>query len=93
MTHAGESIQEASPPTSLLTTKAKTRIGTWNIRTLYESGKSAQVAREIKDTTLTFWDYARPDGMGAARPNCIQEKPSSTPDIKTWNMITIKESH
>lgn len=48
MTRAGESLWEASSPTSLLTTKAKTRIGTWNIRTLYESGKSAQVAREME---------------------------------------------
>jgi hypothetical protein len=48
MTRAGESLREASSPTSLLTTKAKTRIGTWNIRTLYESGKSAQVASEMR---------------------------------------------
>ncbi|KAH3857626.1 hypothetical protein DPMN_100237 [Dreissena polymorpha] len=47
MTRACKSLQEASPLTSLLTTKAKTRIGTWNIRILYDSGKSAQVAREI----------------------------------------------
>nr|KAG5701747.1 hypothetical protein BaRGS_004349 [Batillaria attramentaria] len=48
MTRTGESLREASSPTSLLTTKTKTRIGTWNIRTLYESGKSAQVASEMR---------------------------------------------
>ena len=52
MTRAGESLREASSPTSLLTTKAKTRIGTWNIRTLYESGKSAQVAKEMESYNI-----------------------------------------
>ena len=47
MKRAGESPGEASAPTTLLTTKAKTRIGTWNIRTLYETGKSAQVCSEM----------------------------------------------
>ena len=45
----GESPREAGVPTTLLTTKTKTRIGTWNIRfrTLYETGKTAQVCREM----------------------------------------------
>ena len=40
MTQAGESLREASVPTTLLTTKTKTRIGTWNVRTLYETGNN-----------------------------------------------------
>uniref|UniRef100_A0A0L8HXY7 Endonuclease/exonuclease/phosphatase domain-containing protein n=1 Tax=Octopus bimaculoides TaxID=37653 RepID=A0A0L8HXY7_OCTBM len=40
MMQAGESLQEASVPTTLLMTKTKTRIGTWNIQTLYEAGKT-----------------------------------------------------
>lgn len=48
MTRDGESLREASSPISLLTTKTKTRIGTWNIRTLYESGKLAQVTSEME---------------------------------------------
>jgi len=47
MMRAGESLREASAQTTLLTAKSKTRIGTWNIRTLYEAGKSAQVSREM----------------------------------------------
>ena len=43
----GESPREAGAPTTLLTTKTKTRIGIWNIRTLYETGKSAQVCQEM----------------------------------------------
>ncbi|RUS76707.1 hypothetical protein EGW08_015534 [Elysia chlorotica] len=42
MTQASERLQEASLPTVLLPTKTKTRIGTWNIRTLYETGRIAQ---------------------------------------------------
>ena len=43
----GESPIEASVPTTLLTTKTKTRIGTRNIRTLYATGETAQVCREM----------------------------------------------
>ena len=45
MTRAGESPREASAPTTLLSTKAKTRIGTWNIKTLCGSPK-ADLAKE-----------------------------------------------
>ena len=48
MTQAGESPREASALTTLLTTKAKTRIGTWNIRTLHETGKTARLSRNEK---------------------------------------------
>jgi hypothetical protein len=48
MTQAGESPREASLQTNLISTKAKSRIGTWNIRTLYEASRSAQVAREMR---------------------------------------------
>lgn len=53
MTRAGESLREASAPTTpLLTTKSTTRIGTWNIRTLNETGKTAQVCREMHRFSL-----------------------------------------
>ncbi|PVD22650.1 hypothetical protein C0Q70_15905 [Pomacea canaliculata] len=52
MTHASESLLEVSLPTHLLTARAKSRIGTWNIRTLYERGKSAQVAQEMKNHNI-----------------------------------------
>ncbi|KAH3890681.1 hypothetical protein DPMN_014766 [Dreissena polymorpha] len=35
MTQAGESLMEASLPTHLLSMKAKTKVGTWNVRTMY----------------------------------------------------------
>ncbi|CAG2251716.1 unnamed protein product [Mytilus edulis] len=34
-------------PMELFSTKLTTRIGTWNVRTLYQSGKCAQVAKEM----------------------------------------------
>ena len=48
MKRAGESLRQDSAPTTLLTTKTKTRIRTWNIQTLYEAGKIAQVCSEMQ---------------------------------------------
>ncbi|PVD26787.1 hypothetical protein C0Q70_14465 [Pomacea canaliculata] len=69
MTQTGESPREASLPTHLLTTKTRTRIGTWNIRTLYESGKSAQVAREMRRYNITVLGLCetRWNGSGQTR--------------------------
>jgi len=52
MMRAGESLREANVQTTLLSAKSKIRIGTWNIRTLYEAGKSAQVSREMHHYNL-----------------------------------------
>ena len=46
MTRHSESRKEASMPTLLLTPKATTLIGTWYVMTMYEAGKSAQIAAE-----------------------------------------------
>ena len=48
MTRDGQSRKEAVLPTTILSTKATTKIGTWNVRTMYESGKTAQVANEMQ---------------------------------------------
>ena len=48
MTTTGESLTETSRLTNLLTMKATTRIGTWNVRTMYEAGKAAQIANEMR---------------------------------------------
>jgi hypothetical protein len=47
MTQAGESPWEASALTTLLINKIKARTGTWNIQTLYETGRTSQVSREM----------------------------------------------
>ncbi|XP_052271383.1 craniofacial development protein 2-like [Dreissena polymorpha] len=48
MTQVGECLMAASLPTHLLSMKATTKVGTWNVRTMYETGKAAQVANEMK---------------------------------------------
>jgi Reverse transcriptase (RNA-dependent DNA polymerase)/Endonuclease/Exonuclease/phosphatase family len=49
MMRNGESRKEAmTQKAQILTTKAKTRIGCWNVRTLYETGRMAQVVAEMK---------------------------------------------
>ena len=52
MTCTSESPREAGVLTTLFTTKTKTRIGTWNIRTLYESSRAAQVSSEMHKYNL-----------------------------------------
>ena len=51
MTLGGESRKEATKPNILLATR-KIRIGTWNVRTMYESGKTMQVASEMRKNRL-----------------------------------------
>ena len=48
MTQCSESQKEAARLTPLLTPRILTRLATWNIRTMYETGKTVQVAREMK---------------------------------------------
>ena len=65
MTCTGESPSEAGVPTTLLTTK--TRIGTWNIRTLYETGKSAQVRQEMHRYNLKLLGLCETRWTGTGR--------------------------
>ncbi|MGL5901241.1 MAG: reverse transcriptase domain-containing protein [Cetobacterium sp.] len=55
MKPGGESRKspEATRPNTLLNTRA-TNIGTWNVRTMYETGKTYQVATEMKNYNLTL---------------------------------------
>ena len=46
MTPSGESPREARRPTALSSRK-NTLIGTWNVRTMYESGRCDNVTREM----------------------------------------------
>ena len=42
------SHQEADSRTTLLLPKTTSQIGIWNFRTMYEAGKTAQVAAEMR---------------------------------------------
>ena len=49
MTYIGQSHKEARVQNeSLANPKVTRRIGTWNVRTMYATGKSAQVMREMR---------------------------------------------
>ena len=67
MKRAGESLREASAPTTLLTTKTKSRIGNWNIQILYEAGKSAQVCSEMQRYNLKILGMCETRWTGTGR--------------------------
>ena len=54
MTHRRESRREAAMPNPLLTPKTTTLFGTWNVRTMYEAGKAAQIAAEMTTYNLSI---------------------------------------
>ena len=54
MTPGNQSRKEVTRPTALLGSKTTRNIGTWNVRTMYESGKTAQVATEMRRYNLTI---------------------------------------
>ena len=56
MTPDGESQcqLEAIRPKTIISTRTTTTIGTWNVRTMYETGKTAQVAAEMRKFNLTI---------------------------------------
>ena len=48
MTHLGQTRKETQRPTaSIVNPKLTTKIGNWNVRTMFETGKVGQVAREM----------------------------------------------
>ena len=54
MTQCSESRPEAILPTPLLTPKTITKIATWNMRTVFEAGKAAQVAKEMESYKVSL---------------------------------------
>ncbi|KAK6999869.1 acyl-CoA:glycerol-3-phosphate acyltransferase, partial [Biomphalaria glabrata] len=63
MRHVGESQShlEADRPKTIISTRTTTTtIGTWNVRTMYETGKTAQVAAEVKRYNLTILGISEP---------------------------------
>ena len=55
MTFSGESQRtEATAPTTLLSTRKTINIGTWNVQTMYQTGKAAQIAKEMNNYKLSI---------------------------------------
>jgi hypothetical protein len=55
-TNCSESNQEATMPKNLLSTTSASILGTWNVKTMYQSGKSAQIAKKMnKNKIEVIW--------------------------------------
>lgn len=52
MKHCSQSRKDVARPTPLLTPRNTIKIATWNIRTLYEVGRTAQVAQEMRNYNI-----------------------------------------
>ena len=62
MKHASQSHQEAGLRTTLLS-PTTSQIGTWNVRTMYEAGKTAQVEAEMRHYKVTNEELCRQAGQ------------------------------
>ena len=67
MTPSGETLLEARWPIPLLTMKATTRIGTWNVCTMYETSKAAQLVNEMRRYDIAVLGICESRWNGAGR--------------------------
>ena len=54
MKSGGQSQLETNRRTTILSTRTTTKLGTWNVRTMFETGKTAQVAAEMQKYKLAI---------------------------------------
>ena len=68
MTPSGESQNlEAARPRHIISTRTTATIGTWNVRTMYETGKTAQIAAEMKNYKLTILGISKARWLGSGQ--------------------------
>ena len=68
MTHGSQTRKEAvRPMTFFLDPKHITIIGTWNVRTMYQAGKTAQVAKEMSRYRLKLLGLCETRWLGAGQ--------------------------
>ena len=67
MTAGSESRKEANSTNEVLSAKCKTRIGFWNVRTMYEIGKLAQVTSEMRRYNLHILGISESRWTGSGR--------------------------
>ena len=68
MTDVNQTLQGVGTQTvDSLKPKEKTRIAFWNVRTLYQTGKLAQVVREFENYGLDILKSVKPVGQGRDR--------------------------
>ena len=72
LTVISESRKEADGPTAdSLQPKKKTRIGTWNVRTLYQTGKLSQVVNEFDNYRLDLLGLSETRWVGSDRKSLL----------------------
>ena len=68
MTASGESRKETTGvKLEVMSAKIKTRIGFWNLRTMYETGKLAQVTAEMRRYNLHVLGVSESRWIGTGR--------------------------
>ncbi|XP_073671663.1 uncharacterized protein [Paramisgurnus dabryanus] len=69
MNNSGESLVEEATARKMevLNTKTKTRIGFWNVRTMYQTGKMAQVTAEMRRYNLHILGISESRWTGSGR--------------------------
>ena len=77
MNVSGESRREINDRRmEILSAKTKTRIGFWNVRTMYETGKLAQVKAEMRRYNLDILvELVKADGQDQAGMEPTQQRP------------------
>ncbi|KAH3768921.1 hypothetical protein DPMN_170139 [Dreissena polymorpha] len=86
MTASSESRKEAADTTraALNTAKTRMKIGFWNVQTMYDTGRLAQVTSEMRRYNL-HWELANADGLGLAVSGRTRVRPPFTQDDMTTN--------
>ena len=91
MNDSGESRKDtADRKMEVLSAKCKTRIGFWNVRTVYETGKLAQATAEMG--RYTSLEVVRADGQVQADTKSTQERQCYIPEEKTISTMREKPS-
>jgi hypothetical protein len=74
---------DAARQTTIISPKTTTTIGTWNVRTMFESGKTAQLAQEMRI-------YTKLSGREVVRRYWFQENYSYIQDSKKMILPIIR---
>ncbi|KAK7110430.1 hypothetical protein V1264_014307 [Littorina saxatilis] len=73
MKHGGESQMplETTEPTTIMSTRTTTTLGTWNVRTMFETGKTAQVAAEMRNYNLSILGISESRWTGSGQRRLV----------------------
>ena len=90
MMRLDEIHQEVQPRISMLSAKTTTKIATWNVRTLYQTGKLSQVIKEFEFYNLAILGVTemRWTGSGKIRQKdktILYSGPGELPSERSWN--------